>query len=186
MRKLFENMSDVERENCAILGGGCLTLLMAFVIIAVVSMLTGCRSPREIVHEVTVVETHDSIYYVHDTLYHDVPSQTAQVITHDSVSQLENDYAVSVVSLNKDGTLTHKLNTKPQSVPIPYQKPIETKTQVIYKDKRIEVPVPVEKKLTAWEQFRLRSFWVLLAVALAALVWVFRKPMFTMIRRLIK
>lgn len=178
-------MSDVERENCAILGGGCRTLLIAFVIIAVVSMLTGCRSPREIVHEVTVVETHDSIYYVHDTLYHDVPSQTAQVITHDSVSQLENDYAVSVVSLNKDGTLTHKLNTKPQSVPVPFEKPVETKTQTIYKDREVKIPVPVEKELSAWQKFRLQSFWVLVAVALAALGFIFRKPLYALVRRFI-
>lgn len=185
MRKQFENMSDVERENCAILGGGCLTLLIAFVIIAVVSMLTGCRSPREIVHEVTVVETHDSISYIHDTLYFDVPAQSAEVVTRDSVSQLENDYAVSIVSLNKDGSLSHKLNAKPQSVPVPYEKPVQTKTQVIYKDKRIEVPVPVEKKLTAWEQFQLRSFWALLSLSAVAVCIIFRKPLFSLIRRFI-
>lgn len=185
MRKLFENMSDVERENCAILGGGCLTLLIAFVIIAVVSMLTGCRSPREIVHEVTVIETHDSIHYVHDTLYFDVPVQTAQVVTHDSVSVLENDYAVSEVQLNKDGTLSHKLNTKPQSVPVPFEKPVETKTQTIYKYREVKIPVPVEKELSAWQKFRLQSFWVLVAVALAALGFIFRKPLYALVRRFI-
>ena len=179
-------MNDEEREAVAILGGGCFTISVVLLLLAVVLLLSACRSQRDIVHDVTYVETHDSIGYIHDTLYFDVPAQSSEVVTRDSVSQLENDYAVSIVSLNKDGSLSHKLNAKPQSVPVPYERPVQTKTQVIYKDKRIEVPVPVEKKLTAWEQFRLRSFWVLLAVALAALVWVFRKPMFTMIRRLIK
>ena len=181
----YKEMSDEEREGIAILGGGCLTVSCALLLLALLCLLVGCRSPREVVREVTVIETHDSIHFVHDTLYYEVPTQTAQVVTHDSVSVLENDFAVSEVQLNKDGTLSHKLNTKPQSVPIPFEKPVETKTQVIYKDKRIEVPVPVEKKLTVWQQFRLRSFWVLLAVALAALGWVCRKPLLTLIRRLI-
>lgn len=185
MRKQFENMSDVERENCAILGGGCFTIALALLLLAIALLLCGCRSKRDVVREVTVIETHDSISYIHDTLYFDVPAQSAEVVTRDSVSQLENDYAVSIVSLNKDGSLSHKLNVKPQSVPVPYEKPVQTKTQVIYKDKRIEVPVPVEKKLTAWEQFQLRSFWALLSLSAVAVCIIFRKPLLSLIRRFI-
>lgn len=179
------DMNDEEREAVAILGGGCFTISVVLLLLAVVLLLSACRSQRDIVHDVTYVETHDSIHYVHDTLYFDVPAQSAEVVTRDSVSQLENDYAVSVVSLNKDGTLTHKLNTKPQSVPVPFEKPVETKTQTIYKDREVKIPVPVEKELSAWQKFRLQSFWVLVAVALAALGFIFRKPLYALVRRFI-
>ncbi|MBR1551383.1 MAG: hypothetical protein IJ632_03580, partial [Muribaculaceae bacterium] len=115
----------------------------------------------------------------------DVPVQTAQIVTKDSVSVLENDWAISHVAINKDGTLSHKLESKPQSVPVPYQKPIETKTQVIYKDKRIEVPVPVEKQLTPWEKFRLGAFWWLVGASFIGIGVVFRKPLFALVRRFI-
>lgn len=152
---------------------------------ALMVTLACCRSPREVVKEVTVIETKDSISFVHDTLYFDLPVQTAQIVTHDSASVLENDWAVSHVKVNKDGTLSHKLETKPQSVPVPFEKPVETKTQVIYKDKRVEVPVPVEKKLTPWEKFRMDAFWWLLgATALSAGV-IFRRPLFSLVRRFI-
>lgn len=178
-------MNDEEREAVAILGGGCFTISFVLLLLAVVLLLSACRSQRDIVHDVTHVEIHDSIHYVHDTLYFDVPAQSAEVVTRDSVSQLENDYAVSIVSLNKDGTLSHQLTTKPQSVPVPFEKPVETKTQTIYKDREVKIPVPVEKELSAWQKFRLQSFWVLVAVALAALGFIFRKPLYALVRRFI-
>lgn len=180
------DLSDKEREAVAILGGGCITMLICLLLLAVLALAVSCSAKREIVtHEVTKIETHDSICFVHDTLYFDVPLQTTQIVTHDSVSHLENDYAVSDVRINADGSLSHSLNTKQQSVPVPFEKPVETKTQVVYQDKRIEVPVPVEKQFTAWEQFRLRSFWALLTIAIVATCYVFRKPLLTLIRRFV-
>lgn len=152
---------------------------------ALMLALVGCKSPKEVVREVTVIETKDSISFVHDTLYFDLPVQTAQIVTHDSASVLENDYAVSHVQVNKDGTLSHKLETKPQSVPVPFEKPVETKTQVIYKDKRVEVPVPVEKKLTPWEKLRMDAFWWLLGATALSVGVIFRKPLFALVRRFI-
>lgn len=152
---------------------------------ALMLALTCCRSPREIVKEVTVIETKDSIHFVHDTLYFDVPVQTAQVVTRDSVSVLENDYAVSHVAINKDGTLSHQLSTKSQSVPVPFEKPVETKTQVIYRDREVKVPTPVAAPLTKWQKFRLSAFWWLLSASLLATGVILRKPLFALVRRFI-
>lgn len=163
-------MSDVERENCAILGGGCITIVLALLLLAIALLLCGCRSKRDVVHEVTVVETRDSIHYVHDTLFFDVPVQTAQIVTHDSVSVLENDWAVSHVAINKDGTLSHKLESKPQSVPVPFEKPVETKTQVIYRNREVKVPMPVEKRLTKWQRTKMQLGGWLLGVLAAVLL----------------
>ena len=166
-------------------GGGCITIAVVLVLILPTLLFTGCKSPKEVVREVTVIETHDSIHYVHDTLFFDVPVQTAQIVTHDSVSVLENDWAISHVAINKDGTLSHKLESKPQSVPVPFEKPVETKTQVIYRNREVKVPMPVEKPLTPWEKFRLGAFWWLVGACAAGAVVVYRKPLFTLIRRFI-
>ena len=176
---------DEMAEARAILAGGSLTLLLAVFLVIITLMMSGCKSPKEVVREVTVIETHDSIHYVHDTLFFDVPVQTAQIVTHDSVSVLENDWAVSHVAINKDGTLSHKLESKPQSVPVPFEKPVETKTQVIYRNREVKVPMPVEKPLTPWEKFRLDAFWWLVGACAAGVVVAYRKPLFTLIRRFI-
>lgn len=177
---------DIEEraEAQATFAGGCLTLVITIILFALL-LLVGCKSPKEIVREVTVIETHDSIHFVHDTLYFDVPVQTAQIVTKDSASVLENDWAISQVAINKDGTLSHKLESKQQIVPVPFEKPVETKTQVIYLNRDVKVPVPVEKKLTNWEKFRLSAFWWLVCACAVCAVVVFRKPLFTLIRRFI-
>lgn len=177
---------DIEEraEAQATFAGGCLTFVITIIICALL-LLVGCKSPKEIVREVTVIETNDSIHFVHDTLYFDVPVQTAQIVTKDSTSVLENDWAISQVSINKDGTLSHKLESKQQIVPVPFEKPVETKTQVIYRNRDVKVPVPVEKQLTAWEKFRLSAFWWLVCASVVCVGVVFRKQLFAIVRRFI-
>ena len=177
---------DIEEraEAQATFAGGCLTLVITIILCALL-LLVGCNSPKEIVREVTVIETHDSIHFVHDTLYFDVPVQTAQIVTKDSTSVLENDWAISQVAINKDGTLSHKLESKQQSVPVPFEKPVETKTQVIYRNRDVKVPVPVEKQLTKWEKFRLSAFWWLVGASVVFVGVVLRKPLFALVRRFI-
>ena len=175
---------DERAEAQATFAGGCLTIVITIFLCALL-LLVGCKSPKEIVREVTVIETHDSIHFVHDTLYFDVPVQTAQIVTKDSTSVLENDWAISQVAINKDGTLSHKLESKQQIVPVPFEKPVETKTQVIYRNIEVKVPVPVEKELTKWEKFRLSAFWWLLCASVVCVGVVLRKPLFAIVRRFI-
>ena len=177
---------DIEEraEAQATFAGGCLTLVITIFLCALL-LLVGCKSPKEIVREVTVIETHDSIHFVHDTLYFDVPVQTEQIVTKDSISVLENDWAISQVAINKDGTLSHKLESKKQIVPVPFEKPVETKTQVIYRNMEVKVPVPVDKELTKWEKFRLSAFWWLLCASVVCVGVVLRKPLFAIVRRFI-
>lgn len=151
---------------------GCLPsllgVLLGLIACLLITLISGCKT-RYITKDVTVIETHDSVHYVHDTLFYEVPGQYAQVMTKDSVSVLENDFAVSKVEISKDGTLSHKLATKPQSVAVPFEKPVETRTQVVYKDR--EVPVEVERKLTRWERFKLGAGgWLVAVTAAAALI----------------
>ena len=43
--------------------------------------------------------------------------------------------------------------------------------------------VKVEKTLTWWQKFRLRAFWWLLGGVALAVVWIFRKPVLSILKR---
>ena len=43
--------------------------------------------------------------------------------------------------------------------------------------------VRVEKSLTWWQKFRLRAFWWLLGGVALAVVWIFRKPVLSILKR---
>jgi hypothetical protein len=43
--------------------------------------------------------------------------------------------------------------------------------------------VGVEKSLTWWQKFRLRAFWWLLGGVALAVVWIFRKPVLSILKR---
>ena len=117
-----------------------------------------------------------------DTVFVEIPAQTAERTTVDSVSHLENEYAMSDAKINNDGTLYHDLRTKPQQKPVPIEKPVEHKDSIIYRDKVIEKVVPVEKELTKWQKTQMRGFWI---VSVILFVVVFRKPLLNLIRRFI-
>ena len=133
-------------------------------------LLMGCSTSKKAVPSVkTVIETRDSVHteyiertvLVPDTVTLEIPQQSAERETRDSVSKLENDYAWSVARITSDGLLFHSLFTKPQTVPVAFDKPVTTiataDTHISDKtesneEKQIEY---VERELTAWQNFRL-------------------------------
>ena len=176
-----------KNELGAVMGGGCITIAVVLVLILLTLLFTGCSKkiaqPTIVEHERTITNTRTE--YLHDTVYFDVPAQTAEAVVLDSVSVLENDFAITTARINPNGTLFHTLATKPQSVSVPFEKPVETKSQVIYRNREVKVPMPVEKPLTPWEKFRLDAFWWLVGACAAGAVVAYRKPLFTLIRRFI-
>ena len=122
------------------------------------------------------IETRDSVItkvvketkYIKDTVYLEVPAQTAERTTADSTSHLENDYAVSDARINPDGTLYHDLNTKPQEKPFEVETPVERKDSIVYryKDRTVYETVEVERELTWWQKTKMYGFWALLALFL--------------------
>ena len=68
---------------------------------------------------------------------------------------------------------------------IPTDKEIIYRDSIVYVDKEVEVPVMVEKDLTAWQEFRLKWFNVLVIVSLCLMIWAFRTPLKNLIRRFI-
>ncbi len=137
-------------------------------------LLFGCATTRKAapvleqvteVHDSVRVEYRERVVLVPDTVYVDIPLQTAERETRDSVSQLENDYAVSVARLTADGLLFHSLNTKPQKVPAPFEKPVvEKETNVSHTAEKAEAKnrtetVYVARDYTWWDRTRFYGFY---------------------------
>lgn len=159
--------------------------------IALSCLLCACGTQRKVVETVraetenkTVEVSYEKIL-VPDTVFVEVPAQSASVVTPDTTSTLENDFAKSRASIDSNGMLHHSLETKPQKKPVPTQREIERKDSIVYVGKSVEVPYPVERQLTQWERAQMKGFWILLAIVLIAVCWIVRKPILNLIRRFI-
>lgn len=151
--------------------------LMALAIFAV--LVASCGSSR---HAATSIETHDStkvevrteLIETIDTVYVELPKQSEKVAVKDTSSHLENDLAVSDASIDALGFLHHSLKTKSRGrLPVPSKKTKERRDSIVYRDKYvyIEKPVYVEAELNAWQRFKMRGFWALLAAMACWIAW---------------
>ena len=134
------------------------TLLLIIIALA----LSACCNTKNLPVK---IETRDSIItkvvketkYIKDTVYLEVPAQTAERTTRDSTSHLENDYATSDARINEDGTLYHDLKTKPQSIPVDVDIPVQTTdsttAEIKYKDREVKIEVP--RELTWWQKTKM-------------------------------
>ena len=140
-------------------------------------LLTSCGSSR---HAATSIETHDStkvevrterIEHI-DTVYIELPRQVERIVTQDTTSRLENDYAVSEARVEA-GMLHHTLETKEAKIPVPVKSTIEKKDSITTTSKaEVEKEkVYIEKELTAWQRFKMRGFWALLAAMACWIAW---------------
>lgn len=159
------------------------------IFISILIAFGGCSSSKKAIS----IEKRDSVrteiryekVFIKDTAYIEIPAQISERIIKDSVSFLENEYALSNARINADGSLYHDLSTKPHKKPVVVDKKIERRDSIIYKDREIEVPIPVERELGWWEKTSIRFFpYSLFALSLICL-YLFRKPILTLIRRFI-
>lgn len=152
-------------------------------ILAAVLLFTSCSTCRHIAasqeqrQDSTHTEVVTKTYFVTDTVFLEIPAQTAERTTADSVSQLENDYATSEARINPDGTLYHDLKTKPQDIPKEVQTPVEQKDSIVYRYRYRDVvkTVEVERELTWWQKTQMYGFWVATIALLAYLCIANRK-----------
>lgn len=162
--------------------------------IAAALLLTACASTKKTAQpEVPTVPiqntTETKTIHIEriDTVFIEIPAQSAEKTTTDGYSHLETDYAESDAQINADGTLRHTLKNKPQPKPVPVKGTADT----VYVDKVIDKPVPVyipkavERELTWWEKTRLKTWGWLLTALIAAGAWIGRKPILTLARRFI-
>ena len=139
-------------------------------------LFLSCRTGRQVV----VVEARDSVRVeervreikVTDTLFVEVPAQSAERTTTDSTSHLENDYAVSDARIMIDGSLYHSLETKPRTDTLTQELSVQAKDSIIYREKVIPKIVPVEKELNWFVRMRIWLGNVMLVLISGAVIWL--------------
>lgn len=171
-----------------------------YAIIVALLFLIGCRSHKDVIQ---ISETHkeesadsirseyiERIIFIPDTVYAEISDQRAERVTADSISFLENDYAWSYASITAEGLLYHSLFTKPQLIPVVFDKPvtlisnnnshISQKTKADSIDKSETKTEYVERELTWWQKTQIGGFWA----AIILLIILYRRKIFKAIVRL--
>ena len=119
------------------------------------AVCVACATSRQAApSEKILVETRIETVYKTDTVYLEVPKIVEKIVTADTVSVLENDYAKSEASVS-DGLLAHSLETKPVKQPVEVQTQVVYRDSVIVKDNVIVQTVEVEKPLSGWQSFKM-------------------------------
>ena len=139
-------------------------------------LFSSCRTGRQVV----VVEGKDSIRIeervreikVTDTLFVEVPMQKESTTVRDSMSHLENDYAISDACINPDGSLYHSLETKPRTDTLTQELYVQVRDTTIYREKVIPKIYPVEKELNWFTQMRIWLGNIMLVLISGAVIWL--------------
>ena len=118
--------------------------------------LTACGVARPVLEsdntkvEVKVVEK-----IVKDTAWFELPVIVEKVATLDTASVLENKYAKSEAVVS-GGVLHHSLQTKPVREPVSVESKETVRDSIVYRDRIQTRTVEVEKKLTGWQQAKMK------------------------------
>ena len=151
-----------------------------FILVLFSLLCVACSSLKQVTPtERVVTETRIETVYKTDTVLLEIPKIVEKVVTKDTVSVLENDYAKSQAVIS-DGLLAHSLETKPVQKPVEVQTKIVYRDSVIVKDNVIIQTVEVEKELTGWQTFKMKTGGFALGIIVLLIVCVilyFVKPL---------
>ena len=151
-----------------------------FILVLFSLLCVACGSVKQVTPtERVVTETRIETVYKTDTVLLEIPKIVEKVVTKDTVSVLENDYAKSQAVIS-DGLLAHSLETKPVQKPVEVQTKIVYRDSVIVKDNVIVQTVEVEKELTGWQTFKMKTCGFALGIIVLLIVCVilyFVKPL---------
>ena len=143
-------------------------------------LCVACGSIKQVTPtERVVTETRIETVFKTDTVFLEVPKIVERVVTKDTLSVLENEFAKSAASVS-DGLLAHSLETKPVKQPVEVQTKIVYRDSVIVKDNVIIQTVEVEKELTGWQSFKMKMGGWMLGIIILLIVCVilyFVKPL---------
>jgi hypothetical protein len=143
-----------------------------FSLILLSAVCVACATSRQATpSEKILVETRIETVYKTDTVYLEVPKIVEKIVTADTVSVLENEYAKSEASVS-EGLLAHSLETKPVKQPIEVQTQVVYRDSVIVKDNVIVQTVEVEKPLTGWQSFKMAMGGWMLGIIIFMIVCV--------------
>ena len=148
------------------------TRLNIFAISVMILGLSSCGAAKHAAPErsdSTRVEVRTITQTVHDTAYIELPVFVERNVTKDTTSTLENPYAKSEASIT-DGLLSHSLQTKPTRQPVKIEKEIVYRDSIVFRDRTETVTVEVEKELTKWQSFKMKTGGTTLAILIIAIV----------------
>lgn len=165
--------------------------------------LTSCHANKHnqqmMLPEPVVLNSNDSVrtetiiktVYIPVRVEVPVPQQSVSNIVEADTSHIETDVAVSNAWIRPDGSLYHNLANKDIKLPGETYVP-ETTTnnnKEIIKEQEVAVPKPypvyIEKSLSKWEQFKLSAFWYLAGAALLSCIYILRKPLLFLVRKIV-
>ena len=104
-----------------------------------------------------------------DTVLVEIPQIVDKVQTMDTISFLENEFAKSSAEVS-DGILSHSLEAKPVQKPVEIKKEIVYRDSVVFRDRTIVETVEVEKPLTGWQQFKMKTGGVTVGILILLVV----------------
>jgi hypothetical protein len=140
-------------------------------LLAIALCLSACGTVRPVLEsDSTRVEVKTVVETIHDTAYVQLPVIVERVATLDTASVLENKYAKSA-ALVSGGVLTHSLETKPAKEPVSVEKQIVYRDSLIYRDRVVTETVEVEKKLSAWQSFKMKAGGFSIAILLIVILY---------------
>ena len=147
-----------------------------FTLVLFSALCVACSVSRQAApSEKLTTETRIETVFQIDTAFLEVPRIVEKIVTADTVSVLENDYAMSSASVS-DGLLSHSLETKPVQQPVEVQTKIVYRDSIIFRDRVVTETIEVEKDLTKWHSFKMRTggitLTILLLLALMVIGWI--------------
>ena len=177
-------------------GWDIFSTIVAFLAIALaawcVFTAASCSCPLRLPATHTETSIRDSVAVRDSLVFRDslvlvpIPAEASQnVLPVFMPSHLESSVATSDAWVDSIG-LHHTLDNKPTALPahIPVtEHHITTDAQHAQETATIRIEtVEVAQPLTRWQELKIGAFWWLLAALIAALLWIFRKPLLKLIK----
>ena len=136
-------------------------------------LATACGTTRSLQSsESSRVEVRTEVRTVHDTTFVELPVIVERVATLDTASVLENQYARSEASVDA-GTLRHSLETKSVKVPVQVETREIVRDSLVFVDRGEVHTVEVEKKLSWWQNFKMKTGACTLILIALAILYLF-------------
>lgn len=146
----------------------CFWCFVGIVVFTVLAILTGCKSVQYVPMETTKTE----LVHHHDTIRIQDSIRTENTIVireADSaeIERLTNEYGIKIDKAQKT-ILILRRELERQS-----HQQSEVKNDTIVKEKLVQVPVPVEKQLTKWQQACISYGKLMIVLIVLAIIIVF-------------
>ena len=120
------------------------------------ALASACSTVRQLpTTDSTKVEVRTETVIEKDTVFVELPRVVERVAVQDTTSHLENEFVLSDAHIS-GGVLKHSLETKPVKMPAVVDKQIVYRDSIVFRDRVQTQTVEVEKKLTGWQQAKLR------------------------------